>query len=353
MGVGLWAFGVFFLLVNILLLQLKRIGDLILTTPSIAALRDRFPDAHLSLVVSPAVTELLPAITGIDKVYVVRGKTDDAFDWIALSLSRFDYCLDFTRNDRSAFLTFLSGARKRVTSDHPKLRTKMRARSYNEFVDAPVGELHTVDYHLSLLKALGIEEAPRAIRLDLPEARVQEADRLLSAAKAGEEFAVFHPGSARAEKFWEATRWGQVIDHCVRDAGIRCVLTGGRSPVEQAQISAIKAATTSEVIDLSGKTSLLTLAALVRKARLLVTVDSAPMHFAAAWGTPQVVLFGPTNPFHWHPRSEVAMVLLGGIDGAVAEFNPRQRAVPMNLISTESVIDAMGSLLSAPAAPAL
>ena len=63
------------------------------------------------------------------------------------------------------------------------------------------------------------------------------------------------------------------------------------------------------MIDLSGKTDLLTLAAVVRKARLLVTVDSAPMHFAAAWGTPQVVLFGPTNPFHWHPRSESAVVL--------------------------------------------
>ncbi|HYJ05767.1 MAG TPA: putative lipopolysaccharide heptosyltransferase III [Chthoniobacterales bacterium] len=338
---------------NILLLQLKRIGDLILTTPSIAALREKFPGAHLSLVVSPAATGLLPAIRGIDKVYTVRGKTNDAFDWIALSLGRFDYCLDFTRNDRSAFLTFLSGARKRVTSDHPKLRMKMRAKSYNEFVDAPVGTLHTVDYHLSLLKALGIDDASRAIRLDLPETIVQQAEQLLAAAGVGEEFVIFHPGSARAEKFWEPNRWAQVIDHCARETGITCVLTGGRSPLEQAQISAIKTSTKAGVIDVSGKTTLLTLAALVRKARLLVTVDSAPMHFAAAWGTPQVVLFGPTNPFHWHPRSEAAMVLLGEMEGPVTEFDPRQPAVPMNLISTESVIDAMEALLSAPAAPAL
>ncbi|MEY2579282.1 MAG: heptosyltransferase, partial [Verrucomicrobiota bacterium] len=106
-------------------------------------------------------------------------------------------------------------------------------------------------------------------------------------------------------------------------------------------------------IDLSGKTTLLTLAALVRKARLLVTVDSAPMHFAAAWETPQVVLFGPTNPFHWHPRSESAMVLLGGNEGPMTEFKPKQRAMAMNQISTKAVIDAMEALLSAPAAPAL
>lgn len=338
---------------NILLLQLKRIGDLILTTPAMSALRDRFPDASISLAVSPAVKELLPAIRGIDKVYEVRGRADDAFDWIALSLGKFDYCLDFTRNDRSSFLTFLSGARKRITADHPHLRTKLRARSYNEFVEAPIGLLHTIDYHLALLKPLGIESASPAIRLHLPEDTVAKATALLRSANVGQDFACFHPGSARAEKFWEAGRWAEAIDHCTRETGMTCVLTGGRSPIEQAQIAAIKAAANSSPLDLSGNTNLLMLAALVRKARLLVTVDSAPMHFAAAWETPQVVLFGPTNPFHWHPRSESAIVLLGGIDGPVTEFNPKQRAVAMNQISTQAVIDAMEALLSAPAAPAL
>jgi heptosyltransferase III len=339
--------------VNILLIQLKRIGDLILTTPAIAALRGRFPDATLSLVVSPAVEGLLPAISGVDKVFVLRGKADDALDWIALAWGTFDYCLDFTRNDRSSFLTLLSQARKRITSDHPNLRTKIRARSYNEFVESPVRLLHTVDYHLALLKPLGIHNASRAIRLELPASNVEKADQLLKAAQAGDEFVILHPGSARAEKFWEVDRWAQLIDHCVQERQMRCVLTGGRSPVERAQIAAIKSSTSSDVIDLSGKTDLLTLAALVRKARLLVTVDSAPMHFAAAWETPQVVLFGPTNPFHWHPRSESAIVLQGEFEGPVSEFNPRQRAAPMNQISTKSVIDAMESLLSAPAAPAL
>ena len=338
---------------NILLIQLKRIGDLILTTPSIAALRDKFPESSISLVVSSAVKELLPAITGVDKVFEVRGKTDDALDWIALSLGKYDYCLDFTRNDRSAFLTFLSAARKRITSDHPKLRRKLRARSYNEFVEAPVGFLHTIDYHLALLKPLGIENASRAIRLELPAETIAKADELLRSAGVRDDFVCFHPGSARAEKFWDASRWAKAIDHCAHETGIACVLTGGRSSMEQTQISAIKAAAKSKPIDLSGKTNLLTLAALVRKARLLVTVDSAPMHFAAAWDTPQVVLFGPTNPFHWHPRSESAVILLGETAVPVTEFKPKQRAVPMNQISTEAVIGAMESLLSAPAARAL
>ncbi len=338
---------------KILLIQIKRIGDLILTTPAIAALRENFPDAYLTLVASRAGQELLPAITGVDKTLVVTGGLGDATAWLALLRGGYDYCFDFTRNDRSAFLTLLSHARKRITSDHPKLRTKIRARSYNEFVECPVRFLHTVDYHLALLEPLGILDASRAIRLEIPAAAVEKASALLQASTVGNEFIILHPGSARAEKFWEPRRWAEVIEHCTRVRGLRCLLTGGRSSIEQAQIAQIKSFSAADVIDFSGQTDLLTLAELVHRTRLLITVDSAPMHFAAAWNTPQVVLFGPTNPFHWHPRSDSAAVLFGGIDSPVTEFHPRQRAVAMNQISTQSVIDAMESLLSAPAAPAL
>jgi predicted lipopolysaccharide heptosyltransferase III len=338
---------------NILLLQLKRIGDLVLTTPAIAALREKFPRAKLSLVISPAAEGLLPAIPGIDKVFVVKGRPDDVLDWIALTMGHYDYCLDFTRNDRSSFLTFLSHAGKRITSDHPNLRTKFRARSYNELVESPVRFLHTVDYHLALLRPLGINDPSGAIQLDLPEAVLKNADQLLSSAHVGDEFVIVHPGSTRTEKFWEVDRWATVIDHIAQERQTRCLMTGGRSSIEQTHIAKIKAATKSEVIDLSGRTDLLVLAALVRKARLLITVDSAPMHFAAAWDTPQVVLFGPTNPFHWHPRSDCAIVLLGGGPEPLTEFDPKQPAIPMNQISTQSVINAMEALLSAPAAPTI
>jgi len=143
------------------------------------------------------------------------------------------------------------------------------------------------------------------------------------------------------------------VNHCLHDRQLKCVVTGGRSATELGQIAHIKSLCHSDLIDLSGKTDLLALAAIVRKARLLVTVDSAPMHFAAAWDTPQIVLFGPTNPFHWHPRCESALILMGHNETPLTEFNPRQPAMPMNQISTQAVIDAMESLLSAPAAPAL
>jgi ADP-heptose:LPS heptosyltransferase len=91
---------------------------------------------------------------------------------------------------------------------------------------------------------------------------------------------------------------------------------------------------------------LLVLAALIAQAQLLVTVDSAPVHLAAATRTPQVILFGPTNPFHWRPRESPALILHGKSAAPVNEFAPAQPRFPMSEISTEAVISAMNSLLS-------
>src|SRR5207247_361165 len=131
-----------------------------------------------------------------------------------------------------------------------------------------------------------------------------------------------HPGSARQEKLWEPERWAEVIKYFGSNDGIDLVLTSGPSQDEQTHIAAIKNRTQHEIIDLSGETDLLTLAALIGQARLLVTVDSAPVHMAAATRTPLVILFGPTNPFHWRPRESPAVVLHGKSAAPVTEFSP-------------------------------
>ena len=122
-------------------------------------------------------------------------------------------------------------------------------------------------------------------------------------------------------------------------------MTSGASRLEQAHIAEIKAKTRQRIVDLSGRTDLLCLAALIADARLLVTVDSAPMHLAAATQTPQVVLFGPTNPFHWRPRESPSLILQGKSAIPLTEFTAVQPRFPMSQISTEAVIGAINSLL--------
>lgn len=339
---------------NILLIQLKRIGDLILTTPAIAALREKFPDGKLTLVISAECKALAPAIAGVNKLLVMSRGFAGFGTAAAIAGGKFDYCVDFTRNDRSALLVLLSRARKRIVSFRIKVRSKFRTRFYNEFVSHRMRDMHTIDYHLALLQPLGISGASRAVRFELPKSARDAADELLSAHNTRSQFVIFHPGSARAEKFWNAQRWAEVINHAADHHDVDLILTGGSSPLEQIHISDIKSKVRHRVVDLSGRTDLLTLAALIARARLLITVDSAPVHLAAASRTPQVILFGPTNPFHWRPRESAALILQGASTSPVTEFVPKQTQWAMNQISTEAVIDAMKTLLSAPAtSPAL
>ena len=148
---------------KILLLQLKRIGDLILTTPAIAALRERFPEAEVTIVVSSECADLLPAITGVDHILIARRNLSDLAAFLAVAGNKFDYCIDFTRNDRSAFLAFLSGARKRIVSYRVRDQSKSRARLYTDFVNVRMRDLHTIDYNLSLLKPLGIGDVSSSL----------------------------------------------------------------------------------------------------------------------------------------------------------------------------------------------
>lgn len=334
---------------NILLIQLKRIGDLILTTPAIAAVRQKFPRACVTLVISKESEALVPALADVDQTIVMHRGLSDFKNFLKVFRQKFDYCVDFTRNDRSASLAIASRARKRIVSSRLKRRSNFRRHAYNEFVEHRMHDMHMIEYNLSLLGPLGIEDAAPTAHLSIPKEIRVKANELRERFGIGNDFAIFHPGSARVEKFWEADRWAEVIEHARTKWNLDCVLTGSTSALEQKHLVEIISKVNGKLVDLSGKTDLLTLTALIAEARLLATVDSAPVHIAAATRTPQVALFGPTNPFHWRPLESHTLILQGESGAPMTDFAPKQPRFPMNQISTKAVIDAMDSLLSTPA----
>jgi len=335
---------------NILALKLKRIGDLVLTTPALAVLKDAFPDARLTLCLMDGCAALLPAMPYIDEALVFRAGHLNAGVLKRLATGHFDVCLDFTGNDRSAFLSLLSRAPRRITFGWVK-RARFRPLAFTEFVDSSVRENHTIDHHLDLLAPLGIQRpAPEAapIRLDLPPNAGDAADALLAQAGIAGPFAVIHPGTARAEKYWLPARWATVIDHCQATLGLPCVLTGSLAGFEQDHLRAIHAEMRTPWHDFSGKLDLLGLAAIIRRAGLLLSMDSAPVHLGAAFGTPQISLFGETNPFAWRPRHDRAIVLYAGMPGPVTHFEPREKPRPLSDLSTETVLRAINTLSARP-----
>lgn len=319
---------------RILALQLKRIGDLILTAPALGAIRKAAPDSEITLLCEHSAAGLLPAMPCHRGL--ARGQRGF---WAVVLRGGYDVCLDFTGTDRSALLGVLSRARRRVgfrrfTKKFP------RRMAYNVLVDSDVRTRHTVDHYCDLLEPLGISVQEALPSLDWPGEAFRSAHRLLDAHGIADPYAIIHPGTARPEKAWAPERWASIVTR-LQSRGLSVVLTGAELPAERAQAREV-CALAPEARDLSGKTSLLELGALIRRASLFCGVDSAAMHLADAAGTPCVCLFGPTNPFHWQPRNTAVRVLRAKTQ---EPFAPGQPGGSMELLSVEEVAAAVDSLV--------
>ena len=212
-------------------------------------------------------TVLTPAIPAVDRV-LVPDSWPHGHHWHTILTSRYDYCLDFTRTDRSAFLAFVSRAKKKITYERTKVRSKWRPLIYDQFIDSSVRHNHTVDHHLAFLEPLGIANPEVDLHLNLPAEAQAKVEEILQREDIEGPFVIFHPGSARTEKFWEAQHWAEAINHW-RGSGMRRILTSGSSALEQAHIAEIKRDLSEPIVDLSGKLDLLTLTALIGRASLL------------------------------------------------------------------------------------
>ena len=318
------------------MLQLKRIGDLILTTPALSALRAAHPSAHIALAVTPGCAPLLSAIDSIDSG-IVLGRGRGFAPWQQVLSGPWDLCFDFTGSDRSALAVAASRAKERATFSWVK-RSKVRALAYNHFTDSPVRERHTVDHYLDLVGA----HSPSAPSLHLSGSARSAADEILRAANIASPFVLVHPGSARIEKYWLPDRWADVI----ASLKMPCVITSGPDAFERGHAGRIQSAIRNPQSAILFPADLLTLAALVERAALVISCDTATVHFAAAFARPQIALFGPTNPFHWRPRHDRALVLSAAQpDGPLTDFTPRMKGAPMEGISTALVIGAIASLI--------
>jgi ADP-heptose:LPS heptosyltransferase len=329
---------------RILALQLKRIGDLVLTTPALAAIKAAHPRSHIALAVHSSTAGLLPAIAEIGSA-VVFGPGRGWTPWQQALTGRFDVVLDFTGTDRSALAACMSRAPRRVTFDWVK-KKPFRRFVYSEFVVSSVRERHTVDHYLDLAAVLGAGEHHGSPVLKPPPlAGVPETP----ASATSDPYAVLHPGTARADKLWLPERWVEVAHHVAKKHQMRPVFTSGPDPAERAQVAEI----ISNLDPATDATSfcppdLWAFAALVKTAQLVISCDTAVVHMASAFETPQVALFGPTNPFHWRPRHPRAAVISAAHPEApLTTFDPRMKGAPMDRIHTDVVCRSIDALLGA------
>lgn len=330
---------------RILVLQLKRIGDAILTAPALGMLRAAWPDARVEVVMHGPSAGLGPALPGVERVHGWRAGRMNTGILAHVALGGWDAVLDFTGTDRSLMLAILSRADAKFGYVCHTKGNRLRGWAAGNRIDASVRDLNTVDFHAELVRAavrtLAGREAPC-----LPPPPNLCCPPTAMPAGLPARYVVIHPGTARDEKYWPEDRWITVARHLADTLHLPLVLTGSADARESAHLRALRAAPSLPWIDLAGRLDLLESAAVISQAALVLTVDSAAMHLAGQFGRPQLALFGPTNPFHWAPRHAYARVFHGsrGLVDPATCLPARFESLAMESIAVEEVMAACDAL---------
>jgi heptosyltransferase III len=304
---------------RVLVTKLRHHGDVLLASPVFSTLKRAIPEVEVDALVYAETAPMLanhPALArlhAIDREWKQRGLLHqmraEATLLRVLRERRYDLLVHLTEHPRGLTLATLlrpAFAVTRVRGDRE--HAWMWKRAFTHFYPFPKGRpRHTVETNLDALRRLGIHPAPEDKQLVMvpgPQAQARVDAILAERAVAPKRFVQVHPGSRWLFKSWPAGRMASLVEKLVND-GFDVVVTGAPDERERAIVDVMLAALADRcrrsVHDLTGKLSLLELGALTTRARLFVGVDSAPMHIAAAVGTPAVALFGPSDEFEWGP----------------------------------------------------
>jgi len=331
---------------RILVVKLRYVGDVLLATPVLSRLREGFPQAHLAMLVNPGTDGVARGHPALDDVLVVE-RGNPARQWrfvLELRARRYDLVIDLTDSDRSAALSWLTGAPVRLgyNSEH-----RRRGRLYTRIVEADRFGMHQVRYHLKATEALGLTGPPPEPTLVIaPEAR-SAADRLLKEAglDASRALVCLHPGARWWFKSWPSERFAALADLIQQESSAQAVIVGADQ--ERTTAGRIAEGMTTPFRSLVGRTGLQELAAVLARAALHVGNDNGPMHMAAALRVPVIGLFGPSDPTVWGPWGEGHRTLYKGLD-CRACFHPdcvRGEQNCMQRITLEEVWDAVRKAL--------
>ncbi|OGB97861.1 MAG: putative lipopolysaccharide heptosyltransferase III [candidate division NC10 bacterium RIFCSPLOWO2_12_FULL_66_18] len=334
---------------RILCIKLKHIGDVLLMTPAIRALRRAWPESAIAALVPRGTEDILEGNPDLNAVLVFDRGTGSWQVIRALHRFRPDLVLEMGQGDREAVLGRLSGARHRV-GYAPGRSGGWRRVLLRQAVPWN-GQQHIVETNLDLVRALGIPaQASRPVLVVRPEARSRMAARLAAAGlMPGRPMVVVHPVSRWLFKAWPEAGCAEVIGRLIRDTGVAVALTSGPGAAEVEAANRILARAGTPIINLIGQTTLGELAAVLERAALFLGVDSAPMHMAAALGVPVVALFGPSGEVSWGPWGEGHMVVTSpylcrpcGQDGCLGS----KRSDCLEAISAQAVMRAVEPVLS-------
>jgi len=287
---------------RVLVVRLRSIGDTVLTTPSLFALRRFLPDTQIDILLEDWVAPVLDGSDLVDRVITLPRDSTAARARLARDLrsTRYDVVYNLHGGTTATFLTRATGARHRVGFENYQY-----ARLHNHVAPSPLTiwqrpKLHSVEQQLALIGWTGVPVTDRPpTRLAVTESASISVGKKLEAAgfDSGESIAMIHPTAAFETKQWAVENFARVTEELC-DRGLAPVIVVADHEQEIAQM--LREESSGRCLTLADL-SLPEVTALAARARLFVGNDSGIAHIAAATGSPCVVIFGSSNRNHWRP----------------------------------------------------
>jgi predicted lipopolysaccharide heptosyltransferase III len=333
---------------NILIIKLRYIGDVLLATPTLRAIKVARPDARVTMMVNRGTEDVLTGNQDLDEIVVLdKGSLAAQSRLISgLRSRRFDTVIDLTDGDRSAFLSWVSGAPIRIgfNDEH-----RWRGKYYTQVVQPVPGVQHRIDRDLDALKFIGVQAGSKDPQLWLTPEEMNSADQLLDqlGVQRSQPIVILQPGARYWFKAWPPERFAELADQLASQYGCQVLIGGSNQDIDLAE--QIRQMAKCNPIVTAGRTTIKQFAAIAKKSALFVGSDSGAMHIASAVGTPVVALFGPSNPREWGPRGGPVEVLYKELDCRTC-FHPtciRGEQNCMRLIAVHEVVAAAQRLFDA------
>lgn len=334
---------------NILIIKLSSLGDIILSTAAIRAIKEKFPVGYkISFLVSEESRDLLLGCPYIDELIVCDLKNKDkGFNGLLklgkeLRKRNFDMVIDLQNNRNSHLLSWLTLALNRYGYDNRKLGFLLNHRIKDDKLP-----LAPVVHQFKILDMLGIGLKDSSLELWPGVEDYAYIDEFLKSQWVSDSEKIVGINISASQrwltKIWPAQYLLKLCDDLFR-RGIRVVFTGTEKDLPQATalINAVKSA---KPINACGKTSVNQLACLIKKCAVYISGDSAPLHIAAAMNTPLIALFGPTDPNRHMPPAKKYVVIKKDLNCSPC-YKPKCKTKKcMEFIRPEEVLAAIDKLM--------
>ena len=339
--------------VNILIVKLSAIGDVIHTLPSLAELRLLYPEARITWVVEEAAADLIKNHPQLDEVLISRRKSwikdirkgriipplKEIISFIKkLRQRHYDLVIDFHGLFKSSILVFLSRSKRKLGYDSWQ---ELSGLFLNEKIFEEMDK-HAVDRYLDFTRYLGGKAEQVRFLLPMNKEEERRAQILLDQYHLEDgKFIAFNPVALWETKLWDNKKFAHLADLINNELHMKIVFTG----TEKKSLEDITSFMTAESVNLGGETTLMNLAYIYKKARMVVTTDSGPMHLAAAVGTPVIAIFGPTDPSRTGPYGVGHTVIRSAEDCSPCFLKKCPTKKCMENITPEQVFSAVKKII--------